>query len=120
MAILRYKNQLIAGNIERVREGNIRGHKVPIVNVSAELRSEVGDAMKGKYPDAPFVGLYFDDENGDRHWSLRCGPQNDVTPVLKTFEGGGGHAQAGGFTQPKADLSEEWLVSSPVHAEPHE
>lgn len=119
-AILRYKDQLVASNVERAREGNIRGHKVPIVNVSAELRSEVGDALCRKFPQAPFVGLYFDDEEGNRHWSLRSRGDFDVTTVLQTFPGGGGHAQAGGFSQPKSDLSEEWLVTSPAPAAPHE
>lgn len=119
-AILRYKEQLVQANVERAREGNVRGYQVPIVNVSGELRSEVGDALKKKFPQAPFVALYFDDEQGDRHWSLRSGPDFDVTTVLKTFKGGGGHAQAGGFTQPRADLSEEWLVSSPEFSGPRE
>lgn len=117
-AICRYKDQLVDANLKRVRMGNIRGYQVPVVNVSAELRSEVGDAMCRQYKDAPFAALYFDDEEGNRKWSLRSRSDFDVTSVLKTFEGGGGHAQAGGFEQPKSDLSEEWLVSSPAPSAP--
>lgn len=120
VAICRFKDQLVNANLERVRWGNIRGYQVPIVNVSGELRSEVGDAMCRKYKDAPFAALYFDDQNGDRKWSLRSRNDFDITTVTRTFPGGGGHAQAGGFEQPKADLSEGWLVTSPVPSAPRE
>lgn len=109
-AIRRYKDQLVEATLERVRTGNIRGYQVPIVNTPAELRSEVGDAMCEKFPEAPFVALYFDDAQGDRKWSLRSRGEFDATTVARTFPGGGGHPQACGFEQPRANLSEEWLA----------
>lgn len=44
-ALLRYKDTLVQANLERVRMGTICGYQVPIVNVTAEVRSEVGDAL---------------------------------------------------------------------------
>ena len=57
--------------------------------------------MLKKYPEAPFVGSYFEDANGTRRWSLRSRPDFDVSEVAKKL-GGGGHRQASGFREKPA------------------
>ena len=65
----------------RVRAlGRDRRVPVPIVNATAHW-SDVGEAMLEKYPEAPFVGAYFEDADGARRWSLRSRPDFDVSEV---------------------------------------
>ena len=70
---------------------------VPAVNCTAFI-SETCEAMKALFPHAPFVAAYFDNGKGQRIWSLRCGPDFDVSGVAKAM-GGGGHPQAAGFVE---------------------
>lgn len=74
----------------------IDGHRVPVVNTSLFM-SDVGNALVNAFPDAPFVGIYYDKGNGTRKWSLRSGGF-DVSEICAKF-GGGGHEQAGGFRE---------------------
>jgi hypothetical protein len=97
-AILRFRDQTVQTIVGFARMGEIGGHVVPIVNATAHW-SDVGEAMLQKYPDAPFVGAYYEDAEGTRRWSLRSRKSFDVSVVAKTL-GGGGHPQASGFREP--------------------
>jgi hypothetical protein len=96
-AILRFRDQTVRTIVGFARWGEIGGHRVPIVNATAHW-SDVGEAMLEKFPDAPFVGAYFEDADGVRRWSLRSRPGFDVSEVAKRL-GGGGHRQASGFRE---------------------
>jgi len=99
-AILRFRDQTVKTIVGFARWGEIGGYRVPIVNATAHW-SDVGEAMLQKYPEAPFVGSYFEDANGTRRWSLRSRPDFDVSEVAKKL-GGGGHRQASGFREPSS------------------
>ena len=99
VAILRFRDLTVKSIVGFSRWGEIGGYSVPIVNATAHW-SDVGAAMLAQYPEAPFVGAYFDDSNGIRRWSLRSRPDFDVSVVAKGL-GGGGHPQASGFREPK-------------------
>lgn len=81
---------------EEEREG-VRHWWAPVVNATCHV-SEVGEYLLGKFPDAPFVGVYLDKADGSRMWSLRSRKDFDCSVVAKAF-GGGGHKQAAGFTE---------------------
>ena len=98
-AILRFRGQTVRTIVGFARWGEIGGHRVPIVNATAHW-SDVGEAMLQTFPEAPFVGAYFEDSEGVRRWSLRSRPDFDVSEVAKKL-GGGGHRQASGFREPK-------------------
>lgn len=100
VAILRAKQQLVDGAVKRAFWGDIDGHHVPITSCSPELRSEVGEGLKQKYPEAPFVGIFYYNEKGEKEWSLRSDDKFDVNEVAKKF-GGGGHKAAAGLRDPK-------------------
>jgi len=95
-AISRFRRQTVETIVGFARMGEIGGHKVPIVNATAHW-SDVGEAMLERFPDAPFVGSYYDDADGGRRWSLRS-RGFDVSEVAKRL-GGGGHRQAAGFRE---------------------
>ncbi|MFN8635794.1 MAG: DHHA1 domain-containing protein [Chloroflexota bacterium] len=103
-AILRFRDQTVESIVGFARWGEIGGHRVPIVNATAHW-SDVGEAMLKKYPDAPFVGAWFEDSEGTRRWSLRSRPDFDVSVVAKQL-GGGGHRQASGFREPSRQRAE--------------
>jgi oligoribonuclease NrnB/cAMP/cGMP phosphodiesterase (DHH superfamily) len=69
----------------------------PILNCTAFI-SETCEKMLELHPEAKFVASYFDSKDGKRIWSLRSRKDFDCAFVSKAF-GGGGHAQACGFTQ---------------------
>jgi len=98
-AINRYRQQLVDGAVKRSVMGSVAGHQVPMAQCSAEIRSEVGDGLRKKYPDAPFAAVYYM-ENGKKQWSLRSEDGGfDVNAVANQF-GGGGHKAAAGFRDP--------------------
>jgi uncharacterized protein len=97
VAILRFRDQTVESIVGFARWGEIGGYRVPIVNATAHW-SDVGAAMLAKFPEAPFVGAYFEDGQGTRRWSLRSRPDFDVSVVAKAL-GGGGHPQASGFRE---------------------
>jgi hypothetical protein len=97
-AILRFRNQTVETMVGFARMGEVGGYQVPIVNATAHW-SDVGEAMLARFPDAPFVGAWFEDSEGVRRWSLRSRPDFDVSEVA-TRLGGGGHRQASGFREP--------------------
>jgi hypothetical protein len=96
-AILRFRTQTVETIVGFARWGEIGGHRVPIVNATAHW-SDVGHAMLDKFPEAPFVGAWFEDSEGTRRWSLRSRKDFDVSVVAKAL-GGGGHPQASGFRE---------------------
>lgn len=97
-AILRYQKQQIGRICSHVDlHGYIGGHrKIPTVN-SCVLQSEVGEELLRRYPEAPFVGVYYMDNNKIR-WSLRSRGDFDVSEIAKQY-GGGGHRAAAGFEE---------------------
>ena len=98
-AIQRYKQQLVDGAADRAVMGTVAGHKVPMTQCIPEIRSEVGEALRAKYPDAPFAAVSYV-ENGKKQWSLRSQDGGfDVNAVANKF-GGGGHKAAAGFRDP--------------------
>jgi hypothetical protein len=97
-AILRFRDQTVETMVGFARRGEVGGYRVPIVNATAHW-SDVGELMLQRYPEAPFVGVYFDDAEGVRRWSLRSRADFDVSEVA-TKLGGGGHRQASGFREP--------------------
>lgn len=68
--------------------------------------SEVGERLLELYPEAPFSAYYFDRGDGRRQWGMRSRKDFDCAVIAKLF-GGGGHAQASGFTQesPSSEFS---------------
>jgi hypothetical protein len=96
-AILRFRTQTVEAIVGFARWGEIGGYRVPIVNATAHW-SDVGAAMLAKFPEAPFVGAWFEDSDGNRRWSLRSRKDFDVSVVAKAL-GGGGHPQASGFRE---------------------
>ena len=95
-AILRFRDQTVQTIVGFARIGEVGGYRVPIVNATAHW-SDVGEAMLERFPDAPFVGAYYDDAEGGRRWSLRS-RGFDVSEVAKKL-GGGGHERAAGFRE---------------------
>lgn len=69
----------------------------PVLNCTAFI-SETCEQMLALHPQAKFVASYFDAKDGSRIWSLRSRKDFDCSKISKQF-GGGGHAQASGFTQ---------------------
>jgi hypothetical protein len=69
-------------------------HTVPVVNTTIAW-SEVGEFLRDKYPEAPFVASFTEFEDCVM-WSLRSKDNFDVSVVAKQF-GGGGHKNAAGF-----------------------
>jgi hypothetical protein len=95
-AISRFRRQTVETIVGFARMGEIGGYTVPIVNATAHW-SDVGEAMLERFPDAPFVGAYYEDAEGARRWSLRS-RGFDVSEVAKKL-GGGGHERAAGFRE---------------------
>ena len=99
VAIERYKEQLVEGAAERAVMGTVAGYKVPITACAPELRSEVGHALREKFPETPFAAINYV-EDGRKMWSLRSEDGGfDVNAVAGKF-GGGGHKAAAGFKDP--------------------
>ncbi|MBZ0253071.1 MAG: phosphoesterase [Candidatus Methylomirabilis sp.] len=98
-AIERYKRQLVEATADRFFWGEVDGHRVPMVQSDANLRSEVGNELMERFPDAPFAAVYYV-KNGKKEWSLRSREGGfDVNQVAKKF-GGGGHKAAAGLRDP--------------------
>lgn len=71
-------------------------YAVPVANATA-FWSEVGDALLERFPEAPFAAYYRDRGDGRREWGLRSRAGFDCSKIAQAY-GGGGHAQAAGFT----------------------
>ncbi|HLE70380.1 MAG TPA: phosphoesterase [Vicinamibacteria bacterium] len=92
---LRYQSELVGLVCASVRMETLAGYRVPVVNAPL-LGSEVGEELLKRYPEAPFVAIYFDRGDGKRQWSLRSREDFDVAVVARLFQNGG-HRQAAGF-----------------------
>ncbi len=93
--ILAYQEQQILRAIEssKIKMVNVNGYKVPMLNTTT-LISEICGKLAEKHP---FAITYFDTPT-DRIYSLRSREDGiDVSQVAKLY-GGGGHAQAAGFS----------------------
>ncbi len=75
----------------------LHGHRVPTMNIAHVNASEHLNGLLEKHADAPFVASYFRREDGLWQFSLRSRKGFDVSEIAKHY-GGGGHAQAAGFT----------------------
>lgn len=98
-AIERYYRTLVESAKTHAFFREIGGHRVPVVNGSLFMSSEVaGELAK----DNPFAAMYAETEKGVI-WSLRSRAPDgiDVSEIAKRF-GGGGHKNAAGFTIPRA------------------
>lgn len=93
--ILRYQQQQVALLCDQARMETLAGYEVPVVN-AAVLGSEVGEELLKRYPDSPFVAIYFDRNDGIRQWSLRSREDFDVSQIAREYQNGG-HRQAAGF-----------------------
>lgn len=96
-AIVRFQNQQVARAVSRARLGQVGNYQVPIVN-SCLFQSEIGDELCARFPEAPFVGVYYVNQLNQQAWSLRSVGEFDVSMVAQQF-GGGGHRNAAGFAK---------------------
>lgn len=95
-AILRHTDQQVRMICSQARLKHMNG--LPCITVNATcFWSEVGARLLKDHPEAQFAASYYDDKRGNRIWSLRSRPNFDVSVVAQEY-GGGGHAQAAGFT----------------------
>jgi hypothetical protein len=92
--ILRYYRQRIDELKATAVLNRIAGYTVPTVNAPYFAASEVAGELCTK--DVAFAACYFYNGHGWQ-FSLRSRADFDVSVIAKTF-GGGGHAQAAGFT----------------------
>ncbi len=88
-------------NVEQIaREAymtEVGGVAVPVVNAPYHYASDVASRLLQLYPDAAFVGAWFQRGDGFVQWSLRSEDhRTDVSAIAKAF-GGGGHRNAAGF-----------------------
>ena len=90
----RLYSRLVDEICKRAWKATIDGHETVMVNTSIAW-SEVGDRLRQLYPSVKFVAS-FTIFNNSVMWSLRSGPDFDVSQVAKKF-GGGGHYSAAGF-----------------------
>lgn len=93
-AIHRYYRTLVEGAKNHFYYREIAGYRVPVVNASLFMASEVaGELAEGN----PFAAVYAESEKYIT-WSLRSRAPDgtDVSEIAKEF-GGGGHKHAAGF-----------------------
>lgn len=94
-AILTYQETQIDSLVRNARKVIIGGHEVLAVN-SPVYQSEIGEKLA---QGAPFGAVWYENKDGKKIWSLRSRRPTgiDVSEVAKKY-GGGGHAQASGFS----------------------
>lgn len=100
--LLDHIKQTVQMICSQAREGEIGGRPCVMVNATA-FWSEVGHKLLEDWPEMPFAASYYDDKHGRRIFSLRSRSGFDMSEVAKEF-GGGGHAQAAGFTVSPAEM----------------
>lgn len=93
--MLAYRNNIIKELGEDPETWEIDGHKVIATNCSW-LRNEVAHLLLEDESSEGVAGCYWI-HDGKIHWSLRSTEEVDVSELAKKF-GGGGHAQASGFS----------------------
>lgn len=103
-AILRLQARQVEEALQQVRCGSVDFiDGFPAVNAPHFLASDVGNALLQRFPNAPFAGVYRDAADGSRRWSLRSMDDRvDVSAIAKRW-GGGGHRNAAGMTEPRAE-----------------
>jgi len=94
-ALLTLVDQQVSTMCQQSRWAFIGEWHVPVVNATVFF-SEVGEELCRLHNEAPFAAYYMDRRDGHRQWGLRSTGFN-VAEVAKRY-GGGGHAQAAGFT----------------------
>ncbi|EPX83728.1 phosphohydrolase (DHH superfamily) [Salipiger mucosus DSM 16094] len=98
-AILRQKNlDMESVVLEARRRMTLFGYDVPVVNAPHYMASDIARKL---FDGSPFVAIYYDLADG-RKFSLRAPDESsvDVSELASTFDNGGGHAKAAGFTAP--------------------
>ncbi len=92
--------KIIAALVDHHLSVTINGHNIPCVEaIGAGWISDACNALLKAYPSAPFAAArYVCPDSGHMIYSLRSRPGGtDVGAIAKQF-GGGGHAQAAGFS----------------------
>lgn len=101
-SIVRARNKSIKAALALPPEWiKIRGHKVPVVNCSASICSEVAQGLYKMY-QTPFAATY-SDKAGKRVFSLRSDGRTDVSEIAFSL-GGGGHKAAAGFSTSRSGI----------------
>jgi len=95
-AILRYRQQVITSLINSAIWLNIGGYRVPVINCPVQYGSDACNQILEKLPKAKFAAYFSITPSGEK-WGLRSRPDFDCSVIAKEY-GGGGHAQASGFT----------------------
>ena len=90
----RLETKRLADTVQLV---NLAGHRIPAVQTD-NLMSDVCHELLKRFPKAPFAAAWHITEEGQEKWSLRSRPEFDVSRIAGGF-GGGGHAQAAGFSR---------------------
>jgi hypothetical protein len=98
-ALLRDHEKEVRECLANAHQVNIAGHKVLAVNVPYFLGSDCANELLKRDPGRPFSAYYFKRGDGNVQWGLRSRKDFDCSEIAKRF-GGGGHAQASGFTVP--------------------
>lgn len=92
--LLRMKRERVKAVCKNYRLMRFGEHQIPVVNSSWDM-SDVGEYLCDSL-NVPAAGYYFD-RSDKRQWGFRSKPGFDVSEICKAH-GGGGHAQASGFT----------------------
>lgn len=95
--IVKHTDQMVAMICGQAYETELDGYPCVKVNATA-FWSEVGNRLLKLYPNARFAVSWYQNKHGDWIYSLRSRRDFDVS-VIARAHGGGGHAQAAGYTE---------------------
>lgn len=98
-AILRAHDQNLRKLLGSTRRTMIiGGHTVPVANLPYTMASDGAGTMAAE-PGVEFAATYYDNNKGQRVFSLRSSKEHgiDVSAIAKAY-GGGGHRHAAGFS----------------------
>lgn len=97
-SILMYQKKLVDMAVAQCWTAVDSNNLMYVTGNTTVLQSEIGSALLAAWPKALYSCTYMDDHKlGTRVWSLRSRKDFDVSVIAKRC-GGGGHAQAAGFT----------------------
>ena len=103
ISLVRARNKSIKAALEQVPEWTrILGYKVPVVNCSASISSEVAQGLYKMY-STPFAATY-SDKHDKRVFSMRSDGRTDVSAIAFSL-GGGGHKAAAGFSTSRSRVT---------------